>query len=65
MLPNERLFPNRRLFCSSDAIKNIRRFVNRRSLFHQFRANGDMRGNDDLLALSRGARAKRISSDDS
>jgi 2'-5' RNA ligase len=36
MLPKERRFPNRRLFCCSVAPKSIPRFVNRRSLFHQF-----------------------------
>jgi 2'-5' RNA ligase len=35
MLPKEPRFPNRRLFCCGVAPKSIRRFVNRRSLFHQ------------------------------
>jgi 2'-5' RNA ligase len=38
MLPKERRFPNRRLFIGATPLKDVRRFVNRRSLFHQFRA---------------------------
>jgi 2'-5' RNA ligase len=38
MLPKERRFPNRGLFGWSVTTKSLRRFVNRRSSFHQFMA---------------------------